>query len=385
MAARYHEPGTVPANVLHFVPPHCPNPECEHHLDPEPVRGWYYSRGLRRVRRKPGVVAQFSCRSCGRWFRSSAFGPDYWKKLPGLQHKIYNQKANGCGQRQCARVLGVSLTTVRRRTRELARQCLLYHVVQRQRLERRLDEPVALDGLRDCAGSQYEPLDLHTPIATKSGFLLDLNLAPLRRSGTMTARQKVVREERDQRLGRPEARAREKRAAEIFRRLDRLFPADRPWTLVTDEEPDYARALAALPPGRVEHKTVSSRARRDARNPLRAVNALHGYMRHAMRDVVRETIAFAKTAVGLLDRAWIFLVIRNNTKGLSERTAEQSRRTPAMVLGLARRPLHGRALFARRLFPRRVGLPPELESAYRGTLRARPNENVKPYIYRFVT
>ena len=384
MAARSREPGQVPASVQHFLPPFCPNPDCEHHLDREPVPGWYRRRGLCAIRRKPGLVAQFSCCSCGRWFRASVFGPDYWKKLPGLQPRVYDLKANGCGQRQSARVLRVSPSTVRRRTRELARQCLLHHLLQLLRLRGRLDEPVACDGLRDYAGSQYEPLELNTPVGVVSTFLLDLNLVPLRRSGTMTARQKRVRDERDERLGRPEPQARRKRAREIFCRLDQLFAPGRRWTLRTDEEPDYARALASLPRGRVEHRTVSSRARRDAKNPLRAVNALHGYMRHAMRDVVRETIAFAKTAAGLLDRGWIFLTIRNNTKGISERTADRARQTPAMVLGLTDRQLHGRALFARRLFPKRVGLPPELESAYRGTFRARPRENVKPYIYRFV-
>ena len=151
--------------------------------------------------------------------------------------------------------------------------------------------------------------------------------------------------------------------------------------------PDYVRAIKAAvrKSGRtILHTAVSSRRRRDAGNPLWRVNVLHAWARHIVRPLVRETIAHAKTSAGLLDRMWLFLVSRNNTKGKSERTRDGSRTTPAMLLGLDRRPRRGASLFARRRFPKRVGLPPELESAYLGTFRARPRECVKPYVHRFV-
>jgi len=368
-----------------FEPPFCPRPTCPHHLDPAPQAGWWEHRGLRVIQRAPGLVAQLRCRTCGRWFRSSVFGPDYWKKRAGLQPRVYALKANGCGQRQAARVLKVSPHTVRRRTRELARQALLIQLEQLARLGGRLQEDLVLDGLRDYAGSQYEPLDLHTPITAETRFVPLVNIAALRRSGAMTTRQRRIRAQREERLGRPEPQARKKRVLELLQRIAPLYPEGQSWTLRTDEEPDYARALAALPAGTsVRRRTVSSRQRRDGLNPLQPVNTLHGYMRHAQRELVRETIAFAKTAAGLLDRAWIFLLVRNYTKGRSERRVAAARQTPAMRLGLADRPLDGEALFAQRRFPRRVGLPKELVPAYLGTFRARPRENVKPYLYRYV-
>lgn len=379
-------PDRIAQALAGFRPPFCPNPKCTHHNDREPQAGWWEHRGLRAIQRAPGQVAQLRCKRCGRWFRSSVFVLDYWKKLAGLHPRVYDLKANGCGQRQAARVLQVAPTTVRRRTRELARQGLLLHFEQLHRLRGQLDEEVVYDGLRDYAGSQYEPLDLQTPLTAASSFLIDLNIAPLRRSGTMTDRQRQIREKREQRLGRPAPKVRQTRTLELLRRIAALYPDGQPWTLRTDEEPDYARALARLPDAsRVRHRTVSSTLRRDALNPLRPVNALHGYMRHAKRELVRETIAFAKTAAGLLERAWIFLVVRNYTKGISEHTVADARQTPAMLLKLAEQPLDGAALFGQRRFPRRVGLPEDRRSAYLGTFRARPHENVKPYIYKYVT
>lgn len=372
----------LPDAVRDFEPPYCPNEDCEHHLHRGTPAAWpWEGRGVRRIERAPYWVRQLRCRTCGRWFRSSVFGYDYWKKVAGLGFRIHNLLHDGDGLRQAARKLRRGETTVRWHVRLLAKQSVLFHLEQRRALAQQLHEPIALDGLRSFAGSQYEPLEVNTPVAVETGYLLDLNAFGLRRSGTMRPDQRVRRAQRDERFGRPDPRGREKTVTEVLARLLEL--ADH-LALRTDEDQDYATAVAKFP-GRIVHTTVSSRARRDANNPLWKVNCLHGWSRHALRALVRETIAFAKSSAGLLDRLWIFLVARNNTKGIRERTAEGRRTTPAMRLGLSRQRLHARALFGRRRFPRRTGLPVELEAAYRGTFRARPDENVRPFLHRFVS
>ncbi len=365
-----------------FVPPFCPNEDCPYHLHTGGPETWpWQSRGLRTMARRPYVVRNFSCRHCGRWFRASVFGPDYWKKLSGLSARIYDHVHDGDALRQAARKLRCGATTVRWHVRLLARQSLLIHLEQLQRLVGRLREDVALDGLRTFAGSQYEPLDVNTAILTASGFVVALNAAGLRRSGSMRPDQRVRRELRDERLGRPDPRGRERSVHTMLAGLLELTPH---LNLRTDEEPDYRKAAAPFG-DRITHMTVNSKERRDALNLLWKVNCLHGWARHALRALVRETIAFAKTSAGLLDRSWIFLAARNNTKGIRERDAEGRATTPAMLLGLEKAPRRGRALFSRRRFPRRVGLPKVLEDAYRGTWRARPRENVRPYVHRFVS
>jgi hypothetical protein len=368
--------------VLEFEPPFCPNESCVHHVRGTSDSDWpWEGRGRRRVERAPYWVRQLRCKACGRWFRSSLFGYDYWKKVPGLGPRVYDLLSNGEGIRRAGHILQRGPTTVRWHLRLLAKQGVLIHVEQHGRLAGKVEEELGLDGLRTFAGSQWEPADVNTAVGLKTSYLYDLNAVGLRRSGAMTEKQRQVRAERDARLGVPPAGARVQAVAEQLARLLKVAPR---LCLRTDEEPDYARAVAAAP-GKIVHTTVSSRLRRDASNPLWRVNVLHALARHISRPLVRETIAHAKTSAALLDRMWLFLACRNNTKGIRERTVEGSRTTPAMLLGLDKKQRRGKALFARRRFPRQVGLPPELETAYLGTFRARPKEVVKPYLHRFVS
>jgi hypothetical protein len=320
-------------------------------------------------------VRKFRCGACGGWFSSSCFSADYWNKLPGLTAPVYAHLANGQALRQVARTLGVSHTTVRRRERWIARQCLLHHLEQRERLRGQLGEPLVLDGLRTFAGSQYEPLDLNTIVTSETGFMLDIAAAPLRRSGQMTPRQRRVRRARDWRLGRPAPRIRYRATRASLQRLVPLLGPGGRLELRSDEEPDYARAVRSLGARwPIDHQTTSSRQRRDERNPLWQINHKHRVMRHSLKSQARETLAFHKTLAGLLDRVLTSVTWLNNTKGITERTAAGSRQTPAMKLGLESHPLSGEELFAQRRFPDREGLPGWARPLYEGRVKARPRE-----------
>ena len=148
--------------------------------------------------------------------------------------------------------------------------------------------------------------------------------------------------------------------------------------LASDDEPDYARALRVLDHrNQVRHVTVSSKARREnPSHPLWLTNHLHRLWRHGRADHKRETLSFSKKLQGLMERAWLTLVWRNLIKGISERTRERARITPAMRAGLAERPLSPEELFGRRRFPRIVGLPDDYRPFYEGRLKARPNEKI---------
>ncbi|RMF76355.1 MAG: hypothetical protein D6738_01625 [Acidobacteria bacterium] len=358
-----------------FVPPHCPRRDCPaHRLGPgEPFR--FQRRGSRVNRRRGDRVEVFFCLHGAHWFSSAAFDTEYWLQRRGLLGQVFRLLCEGQSQRQAARSLGVSPGVVARCERRLARQALLLLLTQRRALEGRLTEDVVLDGLRTFAGSQDEPLDLNTAITVRSRFVLDVVPAPLRRSGAMRPSQRARRAARERRLGRPDPQARRRATRATLCLLLRLLAPGREIALRTDEEPDYARALADLgAPAGLRHETTSSRARRDTANPLWAVNHLHGLMRHALKSHARETLGFHKRLAGLLDRALVFTAWHNNTKGLSERRRDLAQTTPAMVLGLADRPLSGEELFARRRFPAREGLPEALRPVYEGRVVARPRE-----------
>jgi len=361
------------------VPPYCPNPRCRAHRLDARALGWNpWRRGARRIARPPGRVLRFTCTWCRRSFSSSLFGPDYRCRIAGLASRVFHALAEGQAERQAARTLRVSHGAVRRRRRYLARQALLIHRELVQQLVRDAIEKVELDGLRTFAMSQYEPLDLTTLVASESHFLLDLEPAPLRRSGRMTPRQRRVRAERERRLGLPPRHARARSAYRLLKRFLRTRAPETPLRVASDKEPEYRSALRVLSRRyRIEHITISSHAWRDApRHPLFATNHLHRLLRHARADHRRETLAFAKRLQGLMDRAWISLLWRNMTKGISERTLRGARVTPAMRIGLAQHPLRGPELFQHRRFPGIVGLSDDDRPLYDGRLKARPHETI---------
>ena len=297
---------------------------------------------------------------------------------------VYHMIADGKGLRQAARSLGVAPTTIKRRQRWLGKQCLLQHESMMRRF--RLNEPVAVDGMRTFAGSQHEVAELNTWVAVRSGLHLELDAIPLRRSGRMTAAQRRQRARREQRLGRPDPRARERITARGLRRILGLLPREETLELISDDEPAYARATRSvcIATGRsVAHLTVSARRRRDASNPLWRINHLHRFQRHSLANLKRETIAHSKDLAGLLDRALIHRTFANVTKGVSERTAERSRITPAMRAGLEARPQHGQRLFRWRRFPAHVELGRALRAVYERRVRSRPREDTRPDLPKF--
>lgn len=346
--------------------------------------GWRFQcRGWRRVARCRRRVRKFRCSACGRWFSSSTFTDEYWTKKAGLTDPIFHMLHEGMALRQIARTLNISPTAVRQRQRRLAQQALLIHGEMLARLSGTIDEPVVFDGLRTFADSQNEPLDLNTAVLAASGFLVDIDAAPLRRSGTMTPVQRRRRRERDRRLGRPDPRARLQSTLAFLARLEPLVRRGRPLELRTDEEKEYGRAVRRYRRLAIEHATTSSRRRRDERNPLWRVNHLHRLMRHALANQKRETLSFSKRLRGVIDRALTYIVWHNCTKGISERTTRGARDTPAMRLGLESRSLRGEEIFRRRRFPGRTGIADSLRAMYDGARRARPHEHLSLPVPKF--
>lgn len=363
-------------------PPFCPNPRCRFH-DATDLSAWcYQSRGSRRVLRSPRPVRMFSCCSCRRWFCDAAFTIDYWKKKTGVLTQAYRLITDGQALRQAARTIGVAVTTVKRAERQLAKQALLIHLQQERALTALLQEPLVLDGARSFAGSQNEPAEVNGIFAAESGFCFEVRAFGLRRSGTMTQRQRELREQRDRRLGRPDPQARRKLVQQALLRLEALFAPKITIELRTDQEPAYAVALKALK-RKVRHITVSSTARRDSSNPLWMINHKHRVQRHCLASWRRETIAHHKNLAGLQDRQLVHRVWLNNTKGVSERRLPERRITPAMRLGLSAQRLSGTELFFRRRFPKRERLPESMRPLYEGTVKARPREVCNPYIHSY--
>jgi transposase-like protein len=347
-----------------FIPPFCPRSTCRYHRCAD---GWRWIRhGSFTRRAAPTRIPRFRCGHCGHTFSSQTFAADYWLKRPDVLVAAAHRLLACSGYRQIAREARCAPTTVMRHAARLGRHALLYLWEHRPRGP--LTEAVAGDGFESFAWSQYSPCHLNLVIG-ESHFCYGFTHSELRRKGRMSAGQKRRRAALEERHGRPDPRAIERGMALA---LEISVPEPQPVCFRSDEHDAYPRALQRLPAHRFTHERTSSLAARTAGNPLFPVNRADLLLRHNSANHKRETIAFSKRHQGVVERGAWLIVWQNFSKPFSER---RGLGTPAMRLGLERRPVPLREILRGRLFPERVELPAEWARYYRGDVVTRYVKN----------
>jgi transposase-like protein len=345
-----------------MAPPFCPNPGCRFHHGPTTswrwVRAGFFSR-----RAAPQRIQRFRCGHCGRYFSSQTFRTDYWLKAPELLSECFHAMTHCTGFRQLARKHECSPQTILGQVRRLGRHCQLVH--ERLRPKGEFAESLALDGLRTFEYSQYHPSEFHLLVGRASHFVYGFTHSELRRSGSMTARQRARRGELERAHGRPDPRSVER---EVARLVGIAAAGATRLVLHSDEHHAYPRAFSRLEGLRVEQHTISSRAARTTANPLWVINLLDGLIRHSCANHKRETIAFSKATGSAIARMWVLVVWRNHLKWCSERRRAD---TPAMRVGVCTKRLKVTDLLKERLFPSRVGLPEPWADHYWGLVPSR--------------
>jgi transposase-like protein len=343
-------------------PPHCPNPACDFHACSQ---GWRFRRkGYFHRQRRPRRVQRYLCQHCGRTFSSQTFSTTYWLKRPGFLRALFFRTVACSANRQIARELGVSHSTVQRQIERLGRHCLLIHEHLRPRGVPR--EPLVLDGFRSLESGHYWPFDLNHLVGA-SHFVYAFNEAELRRSGTMRPGQRRHRARLETRHGRPDGRATRRAVEEL---VGRVVPRGGEVVIRSDEHRAYAQAFGRLRARgrRIRHETTSSRAARTTRNPLFPANLADLLLRHSGSNHKRETIAFSKRRQGAMYRMAIFVVWRNYVKSRSERRRDAP---PGVGLGVIERALRTEEVLGRRLFPSRVRLRGWAARCYAGQIATR--------------
>lgn len=345
-----------------FVPPHCPNAKCRFHKPP--AAGWRYKKaGFYGRKRSPERIQRYHCHCCGRYFSTQTFHVSYWLKRPDVVYTLLT-KAVGCmANRQIARDLGVSPKTVDDQLQRLGRHCLLYHAREMERTIAARE--VVIDGFETFELSQYYPFHFNLCVERHSDFILGFTESELRRKGRMTSGQKARRGMLEQRHGRPDPGAIGEQMRSLLEEAVGTSPSV---TIHSDDHPAYPAAMRRLG-GRVDHRVTPGSRRRDTVNPLFAVNLLDLLIRHSQAGHKRETIAFAKQRVSSALRLAVLLVWRNYIKRRSEK--HRSSPTPAMVRGLADRPLRVDDILSRRLFYDHIRLPARWVQYYRRLVRTR--------------
>ncbi len=345
----------------HWRPPHCPNPNCLYHN----ANGgpWLYRKhGFYRRLAPPHRIQRFTCRHCRRAFSSQTFACTYWLRRPDVLPALLLKCVGGMANRQIARDLRVTPSTVDRQLSRLGRHCLLFH--RRQLAGAPPPREIAIDGFETFELSQYYPTHFHLAIEPDTSFFTHFTDSELRRKGRMTAGQQRRRRQLEQHYGRPEPQAVRKDVTEL---LATVLAGARTAVIRSDRHEAYPWAIHRLD-CRVEHRTVSSRARRDRRNPLWEINRTDRMIRHSQAGHARQTLAWPKRRQRAAERLAVFLVWWNYLRRRWEKRCHES---PAMLRGLCARLLSVPEVLQARIFRTRQQLPPRWAAYYRGEIMTR--------------
>jgi hypothetical protein len=360
-------------------PRFCPNKACLCHVDPysrEAVelsrRRWYKRNGSYPTLVR-GAVIRFKCLVCGRGFSEQTFSLDYYVKRT-IDYRALGERLCSCSSvRAISRSLHCSCDSVTNRTSRLARQCISAHT--RLIAETKLSEDQVADGLQSFAVSQYFPNNIHILVGSQSQLVSFADYVSLRRSGRKTAVQTRMRAAFDE-LYRPSGKALSSSFSELLEHLHRRLQASahRPVVLHTDKKLEYRRAIEAhvgvkqaIERKELTHTRTDSRAVRDRRNPLFAVNYIDRELRKDLAEHVRETVRFARNVNHSMERLWVYLLDHNMNKRFRINDPVGVERTHAGQAGSSAGAMRGatRALYTRRRFLSLEKLEPAMSRVWR--------------------
>jgi transposase-like protein len=330
-----------------FRPPYCPNRNCKHHLGGQ---DFWQRDGKKRIKRFPYHSQRFRCRSCDRTFAYSFFFLQYQQHTWGKNELIYQHHRIGVSARESGRILGHSERMIRGRKKKMARWGLLVHAKFLESLK--IEEEIVYDGLENFAYSQYDPNNLNHAVGKRSLFTYDFNLCPLNRKGRMSPAQLRRKKKIEETHGAYPRDAIRTSTRRVFERL--LKKCNGTLVLYADRHFQYRRVVEKdLKEQKIEHIKISSKAYRNFRNPLFAVNNIDMQARHCLAAFRRETIAFSKHSVAMQESFVLYMLHRNYMRpkfyGTHRSDPECSKKSPAMELKLTDRILTFKELFGQRV------------------------------------
>lgn len=293
----------------------------------------------------------YRCRDCGRRFSENSDQLTFRlrKKDGALNAKIFYFSNENLSNRAIAKLFYLSEHCVRIRIARLARQALAFQ--SRQTRDFKISEPICFDGLRNFAGSQYDPNDINQAIGRDSLFIHDFNFASFNRTGRMSPWQKNRMKELETKHGRYPANSIRIASRDAIERLhhrsrERL-------ELISDEHFQYRKVVNEdLSHLRITHATISSKACRNFQNILFSVNHADLMIRQQVKAFARETISFSKTPGAMCQKYALYMVRKNFmapqfTKKHIRRPFAHNQ-SPAQHLGICNRKLEFADVFYKR-------------------------------------
>jgi hypothetical protein len=345
-----------------FVPPFCANPSCRAHRG---LGGRFYAHGSVRIKRFPYQSRRFRCSECDKTFSHSYFKLHYRQKIWGKNEVIFYEQRTGSSNCEIARLIGHSEHLVRKRIVKMSRWGLIKHAALSMQLP--ISEPIAYDGLENFSASQYEPNNLNHAVGKESLFIYDFNLCPINRKGRMSERQKTRARQLENKHGKFPKNSIRTSTTDILRRLVKRSAT--PLVLFTDRHYQYRRSIDLdIGAQKFQHITVSSKIARNFKNKLFAVNNIDMQARHNMCAYKRETIAFSKHSVAMLEKFTLNMIFRNYMRpkfwNKHKRDPLAHTHSPAMLLGISDRIMTFKEFFDLRIAPTQVKLSKDWQNLY---------------------
>lgn len=354
-----------------FVPPYCPNAVCKNHHPSRARKDFYSYHSKKPLVRFPYLSHRFQCKDCDATFVSSAFQLHYRQKVWGHNEFIFSMHGLGVSKRAIARLIGHDEGMVRLRLTRMSQWAQLKDAELTKNLE--IKEPIVYDGLENFSFSQYEPNNINHAVGKDSLFTYDMNFAPMNRKGKMNPAQKRKKTLLEDQFGEFPKNILRTTTKRIFERL--LARTKKPLRLFTDRHFQYRNVVHELnatkteKERRIQHWQTSSKAYRNYRNPLFAVNNIDMQARHNLAAFKRETIAFAKHSIAMQESFNLYVIHRNYMRpkfwGTHRSDPESSKKSPAMEVGIAKSILTFKEFFGQRVMLDHVRLNEDALNLYR--------------------
>lgn len=338
-------------NQLELIPPYCPNSHCLFHMGTD--FRFYVKNGWTKTDKPPFQNQRYKCKNCGEQFSANTFKLDFRKRKINLSETVLHNFLHGMSNNSIARRMEIAEGTVRNRIRDMARQSLYF---EKRHFPDKLNEDVAYDGFETFTHSQFSPCYVNTAVGRKSLFIYHNTFSPLNRKGRMTEEQRIKNIELIQKHGLYPQNSVFEETRYIFKSLSQIGAGR---TIYSDEHKSYSRAARA-DSYNLDFKTISSRKRRDAANPLFPINHLHLLYRHFFSSQKRETIAFQKNEAGLMEKIQLMKIYRNfmNPKFVRKNKYDPHAHewSPAMYVGVADKILSFEEIFGVRRLKTQIKL-----------------------------
>jgi transposase-like protein len=316
---------------MEFVPPFCPNTECDRHSAPKPrffLRHGFYQPACRSEQ-----VPRFRCRSCRRTFSSQTFRQDYRDRRPDLNRRLFEHLVSGTGYRQSARLLAMGVHAVQWKARKLARHAGHLH----DNLCRKLPagRTFVLDEEETYEHASIRTLTMPVLIEKDSWFVVATAVGPTRRLAPAGTRRRAWQDHEERTRGVRQDRSREC-VVEVLQRLDQRLDGSA-FVLRSDLKSSYGTIARELFGDRVTHERTAGSDPRTVRNPLFPINTTLAMTRDNCGRLRRQSWLVTKKGAYLQSQMHQFVVYRNYVRKRFNRDKED--KSPAVHLQLLPRSL----------------------------------------------